>query len=951
MGFRLDQQIRITWENGLVVMAYRSTSHDAYKVFSRCPIAEAQDSLSKKIQVANGSKFRILINSPELFETPWEEARHNDEPMGRIPSISFVRVPTSSPIKSHRVTDLSVLLVGATTSHPDFPALPELETEIVQLKALLTETMPPHVPIHVLLDATTVSFRGALSRHAPTIVHYAGHSVQRPSGWAIILGDGPLYADELASLLTQSGVALLTSFSCESHAAMADLTRKTGFATVGYRGTLDDRFASSVSRAFFESVARGDSLERAVALARMHFSVEGNDWANLRLYQASEAPFSLSLRHPRLSRTNIFSEPVGFVGRHKEFDEITRLLRTRSLVTLTGMGGIGKSRIAAEVGLRLQSEFRDGVWLIECENATTDLEVLEAIATALGKPFDGTSLASGFESTVASLADYHTLLILDCFEGVAPQSTILPKLLTRLPKCKILITSRRVLSNPTEAEYQLKPLSIEPINGNYSESAQLFIGAIRDQSFEDADLPIIESIVSLLEGIPLAIMLAAGRHRYLSLSDLLERLRQAPFKTLRDHRRDTHRHSGLERVIRDSVEMLNPQQRAALTQLATFRGSFSLIDGEEILSEEEPIATLSTLCDYSLVTSIDKDQYSRYRVLDSIRDYLLAQADEPTRNAVWRGHALLFAAKAATLRREMEQGKLSSAVEMFWSDASNFRAAVRFATDSGDDQLLSLFVENMARFVFEAGMSGDFFQFSVGVHGMKEPAEPLLIEFTGLEGAYYKRQKDNAKCRETWERRLELCRRIGDRTNEGDTLLDLADLTLHDGLLDDASRYLEAFDTIAHEVASEEIRISAVLLRAELKLKQNDLEGCRSFITQAKTGLPIIRDNRFTHYVFLKLCILYREIDDRDACLGYGKRALVGAFERGYLQTVARCLWELSQAFERWDRADQQARCLDTLLAMPSDVSPQLYSLAKERHQPNSAEMWEKQLGDLASTL
>ncbi len=936
-------------------MAYRPASHDPYEIFRRCQLENALDSLANKVLVESakrGLQFRILICDPTLFEIPWEETRLDRESMGRIPSLTFVRIFPSSRGAIHRPGEFSILLVGANTPHPDFPTLPNLESEVTLIQNLLTEAMPSTVKVHVLLDATKVSLQGALKRHSPTFVHFAGHSTNRPSGWALVLGDGLYYGDEMTDQLASTGVRLFSSFSCESHAAMASLSRQAGIATIGYDGTFDDRHAMSVSRAFFTSIAAGDPVERAVALARMHFSVEGRDWAKLRLHQPSEEALVIAFRQPKLARNNIFIEPVPFVGRRQEFEEITQLLRSRSLVTLTGMGGIGKSRIAAEVGLSLQSDFRDGVWLIECENATSDLEVLEGIATALGKPFDGTSLESGFESTLATLTDHQVLLILDCFEGVAHQSTILPRLLRHVPKCKVLVTSRKPLSNSNDAEYQLRPLSIQPTNGEPSESAQLFVGAITssgERTFQDADLETVEAIVTLLEGIPLAIMLAAGRHRYLSLADLLERLRQSPLKTLRDHRRDTHRHSGLERVIRDSVEMLNPRLRAALTQLATFRGSFSLDDGEGILHDEEAFSIISTLCDHSLVTSIDKK--SRYRVLDSIRDYLLDQVDDPTRNIVRHRHAMLFANKAATLRNQMEQGKLSSAVELFWSDATNFRAAVRFATDSGDDELLSLFVENMARFVFEAGMSGDFFQFSVGVHGMKEPAERLLIEFMGLEGAYHKRQKDNLKCRETWERRVDLCRQIGDHTNEGDTLLDLADLMLHEGQLDEASGYLKAFDLISSEIRSEEIRISAVLLRAELQLKQNDLDGCRSFVTQAKSALPLIRDNRFTHFVFLKLCILYREIDDRDGCLSYGKRALVGAFERGYLQTVARSLWELSEAFDRWDRSDQRMLCLEALLAMPSEVSPQLQSLASECRQPIFTDSWEIQLGNLTSTL
>ena len=394
-----------------------------------------------------------------------------------------------------------------------------------------------------------------------------------------------------------------------------------------------------------------------------------------------------------------------------------------------------------------------------------------------------------------------------------------------------------------------------------------------------------------------------------------------------------HRHSALERVIEDSVLMLGNDHREALTWLAVFRGGFSLSSAETVLGQnvEEVLGTLSVLSDHGLIFSSFLGEECRYRILDSIRDFLLHKLNEGDRRTAARVHAELFAQRAGHLRELMDDGQLAAAVDAFWMDVANFRSAFQFTVEEGDEGLMSLFVHNMARFVFEAGMSGDFQRISTGVANMKHLPLGVLIEYKGLEGAHAKRVHNFQRCHTIWRERVVLCEQAGDFDSRADTLLDLADLALETGDIDGARQALQDVADSQDRVSSKEIKLSSMLLQAELALRESNTSTFTHWIDLAKESLPTLRDNRFSLYVILKFSILHRETGDLPGSRQYAKTLLERAYTRGYLQTVARGLWELATTSGLEGKNVREAQCIKTLLLMPHDVSPQLQEQARRR--------------------
>jgi len=370
---------------------------------------------------------------------------------------------------------------------------------------------------------------------------------------------------------------------------------------------------------------------------------------------------------------------TSFVGRVEELAHIEDVVAGGSrLVTLTGPGGIGKTRLAVEAARKLAAEFSDGVVFVPLDGVVGDELVPGAIAESLGaREVAGDAMAS----LVAHLSTRRMLLVLDNFEHVIGAAPIVGALLEGARQLTVLVTSRERLRLSGEHEVQIPPLSSD------GEAVELFAerAASAHQGFElvPDELRVVEDICRRLEGVPLAIELAAPRMRLLTPAQLLERLSER--LDLTGPRDAPVRQQTLEAAIAWSYDLLTPDEQRVFQRLGVFPGSLSIEAAEEVAgldADVDLLDVLSSLLDKSIVYRLPHLGETRFGMLRMIREFALARLTasgelEPTLERL-SDYYLRLAAQAEDGLRTTAQGQWRQTIDL---EADNVRAVLTRAAD------------------------------------------------------------------------------------------------------------------------------------------------------------------------------------------------------------------------------------------------------------------------------
>ena len=372
-------------------------------------------------------------------------------------------------------------------------------------------------------------------------------------------------------------------------------------------------------------------------------------------------------------------------------------MRATSLVTLTGVGGVGKTRLALEVAAEVVPDFPDGAWLCELAPVTDPSAVWESLAASLRvQPFEGRTLE---ESVLAYLAPKRALLLLDncehLLDAVARQVDVI---LQRCSRLAVLATSREGLALPGERIVAVPSLAL-PEEGSEAhelmraDAVRLFVeraSATRpDFTLTESNASAVAVLCRRLDGIPLAIELAAARIRSMSAEDLVSRLDQR-FKLLtQGSRAALERHQTLRNTIDWSYDLLDSTERQVLNGLSVFAGGCDLVAGEAVLSGVDldllDVAdVLGQLVDKSLVILDDSvDASTRYSLFETIRQYAREQLEASGETATVRRrhaeHYVSVAEAAGPHLRSREQADWAAAVAR---DTDNFRVALDWAVET-----------------------------------------------------------------------------------------------------------------------------------------------------------------------------------------------------------------------------------------------------------------------------
>jgi predicted ATPase len=405
------------------------------------------------------------------------------------------------------------------------------------------------------------------------------------------------------------------------------------------------------------------------------------------------------------SSNNLPVQLTSFIGREKEIAEVKRLLNEKHLVTITGPGGTGKTRLSLQVAAELFKAFPNGVWLVELAPVADPALVSQAVATALGVR---EQRALPMQDALTDfLRQKDLLLILDnCEHLVEACAALADTLLHACPGLKILASSREALGIAGEVPFRLPSLSTPDIHHlpptqvllQY-EAVRLFIErattALSTFTVTDGNAPAIAQVCQRLDGIPLAIELAAARVRMLSVEQIAARLDDC-FRLLTGGSRTAlPRLQTLRALIDWSYNLLSASERTLLRRLSVFMGGGTLEASEAICANvgaeaqvrpEEILDILTSLVNKSLVVvQHEQDREPSYRLLETIRQYVLEKLSESGEGESIRNqHLGYFLTLAERAEREMHAAGQKAWFDRLEEERDNFRAALRWSLESGE---------------------------------------------------------------------------------------------------------------------------------------------------------------------------------------------------------------------------------------------------------------------------
>ena len=559
----------------------------------------------------------------------------------------------------------------------------------------------------------------ALARHdeilRDAVVGHGGHVVKTT-------GDGIHAVFATARDAVDAAVAMQVGLADESFGGTGPLRVRMGGHTCEAEYRDGDYYGTEVNRAArLMSVAHGGQVVVSSVtggLLRGH-EVELVDLGEHRLRDltSSERVFQVSapglvvefppLRSLDALPGNLPRQVTTFVGRETEITSIAKLVRASSLVTLTGVGGVGKTRLSLEVAAEVVPEFVGGAWFCELAPVADPGAVWETLAATLRvQSSTGRSLE---ESVLEYLALKRLLLVLDnCEHLLGAIARMVDAILRRCPQVSVLATSREGLGIGGEQMVAVPSLGVPAADAGvdelrHADAVRLFEDrastAKVDFAVTDHNAGAVAVLCRRLDGIPLAIELAAARVRSMSPEDLVARLDQR-FKLLtKGSRAALERQQTLRATIDWSYDLLDPTERLVLDRLSVFAGGCNLDAAEGVVAGDDLDAfevddVLGQLVDKSLVVADDTDQGVRYRLLETIRQYAQEQLEESGDTAdVRRRHADFYVAVVETAGPHLWGIDQVEWIDALVPDVDNLRAALDWAIETvSPDRALRLVV-------------------------------------------------------------------------------------------------------------------------------------------------------------------------------------------------------------------------------------------------------------------
>ncbi|MBK7082981.1 MAG: adenylate/guanylate cyclase domain-containing protein [Betaproteobacteria bacterium] len=552
---------------------------------------------------------------------------------------------------------------------------------------------------------------------------------------------------------------------------------------------------------------------------------------------------------------NLPQQLTSFVGRERELAEAKALLGKTRLLTLLGMGGLGKTRLSLQIGADLLDEFPDGVWFVDLAPITDASLVPNEAAQVLGvREEPGKPI---LQTLTAHLKSRKLLVIVDnCEHLMDACANFANTVLRAVREVRIIATSREALRVPGEQTYPVFPLPVPERDASVeslsrSDAVQLFVERAQAQkpsfALTEKDAPAIAELVARLEGIPLALELAAARIRALSLQDINKRLQNRFALLTGGGRVLMERQQTLRALVAWSYDLLTDHEQLLFDRLSVFAGGFDLaaaeaVSGVEPLMPEDVLDLVASLVDKSLVMVQEADDEMRYRMLETIREYAgegLVKRDEQAAAVVRHCEHYLGVAKAA--RDQLKGPEQAQGMRRLERDLDNLRAAIARSAGGGADPVIAVKIEvALMRFWILRGYATEGRN---NVRSALELPEVQAVPVANAHALYVggtlaASQSDYAEARRMLAACLELRRGLGNPREIAATLSTLAVIRLNEGDAAGARQSEEEALAIFRELKDRIGEGIGLLHLAEICFDLGDADACRS---QLEQGLALAR--------------------------------------------------------------------------------------------------------------
>lgn len=705
------------------------------------------------------------------------------------------------------VTFLFTDIEGSTVRWEESPD--RMRTALARHNEIMSDAIERHAG--VLFETAGDSFVVAFESASPALAAAVGaqRDLQREP-WPVEIGELRV------RMALHTGQAEMRA---EGYAAQHTLSRQARLLAIAHGGQI---LVSSASRD-----ALGEARVEGVELRDLGEVVLKDLIEPERVFQvvASEPPWSLPsefppLRTRRAQTSNLPTSPVPFVGRERMLDEVTSAVTTGSsrVTTLLGPGGIGKTRLSLRVAERVQHRFVDGVFFVDLAAVTEPHLALSAIAAALDS---GDEVSGAADGLAQWLRDRELLLVLDNLEQVIDVAADIAQLLAQASRVRVLATSRIPLRILEEAEFPVAPLDVPELGDGddqpdldtiaRSDAVELFVArstaSTPDFALTADNAGVIAAICRRLEGIPLALVLAAARSRALDPESMLEGLDHR-LSLLTDGARDLpKRHQALHDTVEWSYDLLDDAERALYARMSTHAGGFRLDSAEAIADSVDVATTMGTLVDASLIQAVETgDGGVRYAMLETIGEHARTKlAELGLADDAERRHALYFLDFAEEAERHLQSEDIVEWSGRLDEEHDNIRIALaRLGVGAERRELdatrsLVRLVAAMGTFWLDRGnLAEGLSQLALGAELVPRWLEAAVDDDERMSawqagaviddsrGLIARRRGDLVDARRWLEAAIEGYRASGDQFHEGIALISLGTLSFHGGDHDQA---------------------------------------------------------------------------------------------------------------------------------------------------------------------
>jgi predicted ATPase/DNA-binding CsgD family transcriptional regulator len=623
------------------------------------------------------------------------------------------------------------------------------------------------------------------------------------------------------------------------------------------------------------------------------------------------------------------------IGRDFELIDVEVLLRRSEtrLVTITGPGGVGKTRLALQLAQSLRGAFPDGLWYVPLESIRSAELVIPTLAQAVGVADDGSGDPG--EALAAALGSGDCLFILDNVEQVAEASPLLGTLLQRCAGLKMLVTSRTSLGIPGEREYPLSPLLVPGDDGDMAAlmaapAIALFVERAREVdprfALTDENAGAVRAICQRLDGLPLAIELAAARIKVLTPAALLDRLGNRLQVLTSRNRNLPERQQTMRGAIAWSYELLSPVDQRLFRLLSVFNGGFDLpaleavvghLDVEAPPDAFELLDQITSLVDQSLVRQVDRgaDQ-PRFAMFQTIDEYAEAELEsQGEAQAARRAHAEWVIALIEVDAPRLSGPDQVELLDRFETEHDNIRAALTYAIEQEDASLAHRIGALLWNFWHLRGHQQEGRRWYELILAL--PAgEPTLDYAYCLRGAgeIASEQGRFAEAARLYEEALAIVRPLGEKRLEAQIIGPLANTAFGQGNFDEASRlYHEA---IAIHDTTDDRRSLATSYNnlGNISLYLNRLDDAEAEYSRARDLLLELGDRRGALVVLGNIGSVVRYRGELERSARIHQDVLAEMREIGDERGIASALSNLGLAFTDLGDLDQaKAYCLQAI--------------------------------------